>query len=284
MKLPAFQFYPGDWRKDPNLSRCSKAAKGVWIDMLVLMFECPIRGVLADAGGKPWSDQEIAEAIGGPTASNLECIAELLGKGVARRDNRGAIFSRRLVRDEATRQATNGRVKKHRSNANVTQDVTPMKHDSSSSTSSSKPPPYPPPGENGGPAALSAANCDIDAWQAGQALSELLGLGGSHKALARDACAAVKRRKPDLRFTETPEFVRSLWREYDSMAVHAKVSLKTFLGEIGRFMDSDSWKTSASHSSPVLDEYGGHFEGTVYVTAAGKRMPGYIPPPKGRSN
>ena len=34
MKLPAFQFYPGDWRKDPNLCRCSHAAKGVWIDMI----------------------------------------------------------------------------------------------------------------------------------------------------------------------------------------------------------------------------------------------------------
>jgi hypothetical protein len=37
MKLPAFQFYPGDWRKDPNLCRCSHAAKGVWIDMICLM-------------------------------------------------------------------------------------------------------------------------------------------------------------------------------------------------------------------------------------------------------
>ena len=30
MKLPAFQFYPGDWRKDPSLCRCSHAAKGGW--------------------------------------------------------------------------------------------------------------------------------------------------------------------------------------------------------------------------------------------------------------
>ena len=36
MKLPAFQFYPGDWRKDPNLCRCSHAAKGVWIDSAVM--------------------------------------------------------------------------------------------------------------------------------------------------------------------------------------------------------------------------------------------------------
>lgn len=136
-----------------------------------------------------------------------------------------------------------------------------------------------------GPAALVSqenpkTEIDIDPWQAGQATAELLGLGGQQKALARDACAAVKRRKPEMRFTETPEFVCKLWREYDSLAVHAKVSLKTFLGEIGRFMDSDSWRAQPSRASPTLDERGGHFEGSVYVTKDGTRMPGYIPPPK----
>lgn len=111
-------FYPGDWIKDPSLRRCSKAAKGVWIDMLCLMFECPVRGVLA--GDSAWSDREIAEAIGGDTGTNLECIAELLGKAVARRNSAGAIFSPRMVRDEETRQATKQRVVKHRSNASVT--------------------------------------------------------------------------------------------------------------------------------------------------------------------
>lgn len=103
-KLPSFQFYPGDWRKDPDLSRCSKAAKGVWIDMLCLMFECEDRGVFA-TGGEPWTDEEIAAAIGGDTGANLACIDELLRKGVARRNDSGAIFSRRLVRDEQKRRA-----------------------------------------------------------------------------------------------------------------------------------------------------------------------------------
>jgi hypothetical protein len=120
-------FYPGDWSKDPDLRRCSKAAKGVWMDMLCMMFECPIRGVLADSGGSPWSDQEIAEAAGGPIGTNLECIAELVAKGVAHRNDRGAIFSRRLVRDEETRRQTQKRVQKHRSNGLVTPDVTLVK-------------------------------------------------------------------------------------------------------------------------------------------------------------
>jgi len=114
-KLPGFIFYPGDWQKDPSLRRCSKAAKGVWMDMLCLLFECPDRGVFVDAGGRPWGDEEVAAAIGGDIASNLECIAELLAKGVAQRNTRGAIFSRRMVRDEQERQAAKERKRKQRS-------------------------------------------------------------------------------------------------------------------------------------------------------------------------
>jgi hypothetical protein len=113
-KLPGFTFYPGDWQKDPSLRRCSKAAKGVWMDMLCLLFECPVRGVFVDAGGRPWGDEEIAAAIGGDMSSNLECMQELLAKGVAQRDARGAIFSRRMVRDEQERQAAKERKRKQR--------------------------------------------------------------------------------------------------------------------------------------------------------------------------
>ncbi len=122
-KLPAFMFYPGDWQKDPCLRRCSKAAKGVWMDLLCLLFECPSRGVFVDASGKPWSDEEIAEAIGGDIGANLGYIAELVSKGVAQRDARGAIFSRRMVRDEQNRRSATERKRKERSSHSR---VTPM--------------------------------------------------------------------------------------------------------------------------------------------------------------
>lgn len=112
-KLPGFTFYTGDWVKDPDLRRCSKAAKGVWVDMLCLMFECENRGVLA-TDDRPWSDQEIAGAVGGDIAENLSCIAELLDKGVASRNKFGSIFSRRMTRDERERQETKGRVRRYR--------------------------------------------------------------------------------------------------------------------------------------------------------------------------
>src|SRR3990167_6360594 len=103
-KLPAFQFYPGDWLKDPALRRCSQAARGIWVDMLCLMFECEERGVFI-SNGMPWSDQEIAYAIGGDVNQNLALLTELRQKGVARTRNQdGAIFSKRMVDDDRLRR------------------------------------------------------------------------------------------------------------------------------------------------------------------------------------
>lgn len=38
---PAFQFYPGDWRKDPGVSRLSLMARGAWIELILDMYEQP---------------------------------------------------------------------------------------------------------------------------------------------------------------------------------------------------------------------------------------------------
>lgn len=151
-KLPSFQFYPGDWMKDANLRRCSKAAVGVWIDMICLMFECEDRGVF-QTGGEPWTDEDIAAAIGGDIAENLSCIAELLRKGVAHRNSSGAIFSRRLVREEQIRQERStagkqgGRPRKQNESKTKAKENQTAKQNrgssSSSSISSSNNPPTP---------------------------------------------------------------------------------------------------------------------------------------------
>jgi hypothetical protein len=130
-KLPSFQFYPGDWQKDPDLRRCGHAAKGVWVDLLCLMFECEQRGVLATAG-TAWTDDEIVRAVGGDHDVTLACLHELIEKRVAHRDDRGAVYSRRLVRDEDIRRQGVTRMKRFR-NAHVTGE----KHPSSTSPSSS---------------------------------------------------------------------------------------------------------------------------------------------------
>jgi len=102
-KIPWFSFYVGDWQKDPNLRRCSHAAKGVLIDMLCLAFECEERGVLA-TNGEGWTREEIAQAVGGDPAQTVACIDELTLKGVIKRDDKGRFYSSRMVRDEHKRQ------------------------------------------------------------------------------------------------------------------------------------------------------------------------------------
>lgn len=102
-KLPHMPFYPRDWRGDANLRRCSLEARGVWIELLCLMWDCSDRGVLATAG-VPWTDEEVAGAVGGNIDVVIRGIHELLAKGVASRNLGGAIFSRRMVHDEHVRQ------------------------------------------------------------------------------------------------------------------------------------------------------------------------------------
>lgn len=139
MKLPSFQFYPGDWTKDPALRLASKSAKGFWMDVLCLMFECEERGVLI-AGDRPWSDEEVAGAVEGDTNANLLLLHELLRLGIAKRDKRGAIFSARMVRDEEARQSNALRQRKFRcscrngdsnasSNGRSNKKITPLSED-----------------------------------------------------------------------------------------------------------------------------------------------------------
>lgn len=94
-----FKFFPSDWRKDPDLSRCSLAARGFWIDALCILQETEEPGIFR-TNGIAWTDQEIAMVIGGGEIQlGLACLSELLAKKVCSRSKDGAIFSRRVVRD-----------------------------------------------------------------------------------------------------------------------------------------------------------------------------------------
>lgn len=102
-RLPYFPFFPGDWLGNAKLKLCSPAAKGIWIDTLCLMFDCEPRGVLMIAG-RPWSDKELASALGGQVDATMACIHELLKHGVLKRLPSGALYSSRMVRDFELRQ------------------------------------------------------------------------------------------------------------------------------------------------------------------------------------
>lgn len=101
MKKPSFQFYPQDWRSDPGLRTCSLEERGFWIELLCIMHDSPRRGVLLLPNGEPLQPDDIARLIGVHRKTSDRLIAELLRRGVAsQEESNGAIFSRRMVRDE----------------------------------------------------------------------------------------------------------------------------------------------------------------------------------------
>lgn len=102
MKRPAFQFYPADWRKDPALSTCSLAARGLWVELMCVMHEAEIYGVLS-INGTPMTIQQIARTVGESTSVVAKLIKELSDAGVFSTNESGCIFSRRMVRDEQLR-------------------------------------------------------------------------------------------------------------------------------------------------------------------------------------
>jgi hypothetical protein len=102
IKRPSFQFYPADWRKDPALSVCSLAAKGLWVDLICIAHESETYGCLA-INGSPMSDIQIARAVGEQPKVITKLLAELEQAGVFSRNDGGAIYSRRMVRDEHIR-------------------------------------------------------------------------------------------------------------------------------------------------------------------------------------
>jgi hypothetical protein len=99
-KMPAMQFYPGDWRKDLAVRSLGYHDRGVWIEMLCLMHESSERGVLL-LNGTPMSDETISGILGLDIQIFIISLTKILANGVARRrQSDGAIYSKRMVEDE----------------------------------------------------------------------------------------------------------------------------------------------------------------------------------------
>ncbi len=102
-KLPAIQFYPGDWKRDPGIQSLGYFDRGVWLEILFLMHESSERGVLL-LNGRPMSEQALANCLGLDKQILTTTLATLVENGVASRRDDGALVNRRMLRDEYIRQ------------------------------------------------------------------------------------------------------------------------------------------------------------------------------------
>ena len=99
-KQPSFQFYPGDWKRDAGVQSLSFEERGVWFEMLLLMFESVERGKLVFATGIPMSEDAVSRSLGLDRQRYVQILRRLLQYGVASKEKEtGIIYCRRMVRD-----------------------------------------------------------------------------------------------------------------------------------------------------------------------------------------
>ena len=73
---PAQQWYWDDWFSAFDVRLCSLTARGLWIDMLGIMFKAEIRGTLT-VNGKKINSKTIAKIVGASEANIDGLLKEL---------------------------------------------------------------------------------------------------------------------------------------------------------------------------------------------------------------
>ena len=142
-KAPAFQFYPGDWRRDTQVQMASMETRGVWFEMLCCMWDAPERGKLEG------SKDEICRLLGCERDvfdRSLREIERLKIADVKNCQENVKIINRRMNREEKLREYNRFAKQKERSKKPCQEKVNTPSSSSSSSSSSGikrKPPGLP---------------------------------------------------------------------------------------------------------------------------------------------
>lgn len=121
LKLPWFKFSPTLWTSDTELSKCTPATRGVWIDLLCAMHQSGRSGELCG------TTDQIARLARCSTAELTQALTELQTTGTADvtfRNNNVTVINRLMKREAKDRTGTALRVKKHRGNGKCNNDVT----------------------------------------------------------------------------------------------------------------------------------------------------------------
>lgn len=111
-KLPYLPLYTGDWLKDPALTLCRPATRGVWIDLLCAMHELGRSGELCGTA------EELARlARCASTAECVQALTDLQNKRAAEIQERNGVYTvrnRRMHRESLRRKSNAERQERHR--------------------------------------------------------------------------------------------------------------------------------------------------------------------------
>ncbi len=125
-KSPAFQMYSGDWLKDPQLSMCSPATRGIWIDLICAMHE------LGRCGQVTGTVEQLCRICRCTSAEMFAALNELKDTRTAtvtEREGRWTIINRRMSRESHERESATKRKQSQRLRESD-DNVTPMSRES----------------------------------------------------------------------------------------------------------------------------------------------------------
>jgi len=133
-KQPAFQFYTGDWLKDPALQACSTATRGIWINLLANMWESNPRGEVHG------TVEEIVRLSNSTPRLFKRFLDENIRHNFAEVEQSNGqyiIRNRRMIREESQKIYEREKKRKQRSVPPVVPQMSPTCPDAPSSSSSS---------------------------------------------------------------------------------------------------------------------------------------------------
>lgn len=121
-KLPFMKWYCGDWMKDPAVSLCSPATRGVWFDLLNAMHEA---GRVGSLSGTREQLARIARCVPSDLALALTDLQTTGAADVSERNGVVTVGNRRMRRESQSRTANRLRQQRFRSCESDNGHVTP---------------------------------------------------------------------------------------------------------------------------------------------------------------
>lgn len=97
-------FYTRDWLSCAEVKVLPPDVRGLWFDMICYMWESVERGVMVKPNHQPYTKDEITKMIGRDCDGTYNWLDTLIENGVCSVRSDGAIYSRRIVRDEEIRE------------------------------------------------------------------------------------------------------------------------------------------------------------------------------------
>lgn len=102
-KIP-MPFYTRDWLSCAEVKVMSPDIRGLWFDMICYMWESVERGVMVKPNHQPYTKDEITGMIGKDCSGSYDWLETLIDNGVCAIREDGAVYSRRMVKDEEIRE------------------------------------------------------------------------------------------------------------------------------------------------------------------------------------